>query len=369
MEFGLSEEQILLADSVNRFLTDNANLDRVRKFADDENDRGDDIWQGLTELGVPALLVPEAHGGVGLSALDAAIVAEALGSHTTPAPFLPTAVLAVTAISLAGDDEIQARYLPRIADGSMRIGAALSEVCGARQGAGISANADGKLSGNALFVLDAYADAFLVADGDRKLYIVDAGAAGIETVALPSIDRTRPIVELKVDDTPADLLGASVDADDRSCGAGDICLKVIDIGRVMLAADTLGAAQSMLDQAVAYAMQREQFNRVIASFQAVKHMCAEMAAEIEPSRALVWYAAHAIDAVPDEARLTACHAKAHLAEVGKFVAKTSTMVHGGMGFTDLLGLHYWFKRIGFNRQILGGPEFVREEAARVQGLA
>ena len=116
-------------------------------------------------------------------------------------------------------------------------------------------------------------------------------------------------------------------------------------------------------------MQREQFDRVIASFQAVKHMCAEMAAEIEPSRALVWYAAYAIDELPSEARLTACHAKAHLAEVGQFVAKTATMVHGGMGFTDLLGLHYWFKRIGFNRQILGGPELVREEAARAQGLA
>ena len=147
------------------------------------------------------------------------------------------------------------------------------------------------------------------------------------------------------------------------------CLRTIDIGRVIVAADALGAVQNMLDQSVAYAMQRERFDRAITSFQAVKHMCAEMAAEIEPSRALVWYAATAIDELPSEARLTACHAKAHLAEVGQFVARTATMVHGGMGFTDLLGLHYWFKRIGFNRQILGGPESVREEAARAQGLA
>ena len=136
----------------------------------------------------------------------------------------------------------------------------------------------------------------------------------------------------------------------------------------MLAADTLGAAQNMLDQAVAYAKEREQFNRPIGSFQAVKHMCAEMAAHLEPCRALVWYAAHALDELPDESTLTACHTKAHLAEVGKFVAKTATEVHGGMGFTDLLGLHYWFKRIGFNRQMLGAPELVREEAARIQGL-
>jgi alkylation response protein AidB-like acyl-CoA dehydrogenase len=124
----------------------------------------------------------------------------------------------------------------------------------------------------------------------------------------------------------------------------------------------------MIDQSVAYAKIREQFNRPIGSFQAVKHMCAEMVANLEPCRALVWYAGYALDEVPAEARLTACHTKAHLSEVGKAVAKTATEVHGGMGFTDLVGLHYWFKRIGFNRQILGAPELIREEAARVQNL-
>jgi alkylation response protein AidB-like acyl-CoA dehydrogenase len=83
---------------------------------------------------------------------------------------------------------------------------------------------------------------------------------------------------------------------------------------------------------------------------------------------MVWYAAHALDYIPEEARLTACHTKAHLSEVGRSVSKTSTEVHGGMGFTDLVGLHYWFKRIGFNRQVLGAPELIREEAARVQDL-
>jgi alkylation response protein AidB-like acyl-CoA dehydrogenase len=143
---------------------------------------------------------------------------------------------------------------------------------------------------------------------------------------------------------------------------------IIDIGRVMLAADSLGAAQNMLEQAVAYAKQREQFNRPIASFQAVKHMCAEMAAGLEPCRAMVWYAAHAVDQAPDELRVVACQTKAHVSEVAKFVAKTATEVHGGMGFTDLLGLHYWFKRIGYNRQLLGAPEIVRELAATAQGL-
>ena len=136
---------------------------------------------------------------------------------------------------------------------------------------------------------------------------------------------------------------------------------------MVLAADTLGAAQRMLDRAVSYAREREQFGRPIGSFQAVKHMCAEMAAALEPCRALVWYAAYAQDARLDDARLAACHAKAHLGEVGREVSRTATEVHGGMGFTDELGLHHWFKRISANRQLLGGPERCRREAAALQG--
>ncbi len=111
----------------------------------------------------------------------------------------------------------------------------------------------------------------------------------------------------------------------------------------------------MIEKAVAYAKERKQFGRVIGSFQAVKHMCAEMVAALEPCRALIWYAAYAFDEFPDQSRRMAAHAKAHTSEAGTFVARTATEVHGGMGFTDLLGLHYWFKRIGFDRQALGGP--------------
>ena len=112
--------------------------------------------------------------------------------------------------------------------------------------------------------------------------------------------------------------------------------KMIDAGRVLLAADSLGAAM-MLKSAVEYSKDRDQFNRLIASFQAVKHMCAEMAAKLEPCRSMIWYAAYAQDHVPEEASLMACLAKSHMQEVSKFVARTATEVHGGMGFTDLWG--------------------------------
>jgi alkylation response protein AidB-like acyl-CoA dehydrogenase len=142
---------------------------------------------------------------------------------------------------------------------------------------------------------------------------------------------------------------------------------MLDAGRVALAADLLGASQRALELAVAYSQQRKQFDRVIGSFQAVKHLCAEMVAELEPARSLVWYAAHAFDAVPEEASLMALHAKAHLSEIGPFIVRTATEVHGGIGFTDEQNLHYWFKRVGVSRQLLGSPEALREQAAQLQG--
>jgi len=360
VEFGLSQEQEFLRDTLTRFLADNAGLPRARRFADGDERRAQDLWDGLVALGVPGLVIPEAHGGVGLTTLDAATVAQTLGAAIAPVPFIGTAILVPRALIKAGSADQQAEWLPRIAAGETIVGVAVSEAAsGAREGAKVTASA-GRLSGKTLFVLDFEADAYLVADDRRRLYLVDANAKGLTRRDLRTIDATRRVGELVLDGVAAQLLPASEDA--------AVLADVLDVGRVLLAADTFGAAQNMLDQAVAYSLTREQFNRPIGSFQAVKHMCAEMAAELEPCQSLVWYAAHAVDAIPGEARVTACHAKAHVAEAGKFVAKTATEVHGGMGFTDLLGLHYWFKRIGLNRQLLGSPERLREEAARVQAL-
>ncbi len=351
MRFGLSEEQVLLTDNINRFLSDQVDLQQVRTYADGGDDA--QVWQGLAELGVSALLVPEDHGGIGLTPLDAALVAESLGYHVTPGPYLASAVMVPTILAEAAAD--YAQPLAQLAAGELRVGIAFSEALGARADGGISV-VDGVINGKSLFAFDDAADAYLVADASQQIYWVDAG--DVQTEKLTTVDKSRRVVALAYDNTPAKPVSDNA----------EVFAKAVDIGRVILAADTLGAAQAMLDQAVAYAKQRQQFNRPIASFQAVKHMCAEMAAELEPCRAMVWFAAHALAELPDEARVTACHTKAHVAEVGKFVAKTATEVHGGMGFTDLLGLHYWFKRIGANRQWLGSPELIREQAARLQGL-
>jgi alkylation response protein AidB-like acyl-CoA dehydrogenase len=359
MEFGLSSEQVLLQDSVGQWLAAHAPLARVRRCADAGDGRASDLVAGLAELGVFGALIPESHGGVGLAPLDACLLAEMLGRHVTPAPFAASAAMVPTALLRAGSPGQQAQWLPAIAAGRQVVGAAFSEAAGARAGAGVTAT-DGRLSGRALHVLDWQADAWLVADREGGMHLVAADAPGLTSRALETVDRTRPIGELLFDRTPAEALPGS--------GPAAVAL-VLDVGRLMLAADTLGAAQAMLEQAVAYAKQREQFGRVIGSFQAVKHLCADMAAQLEPSRAFVWYAAHTLGESLDQARVEICLLKAHLDEVGRQVAKSATEVHGGMGFTDLLGLHYWFKRIGFNRQMLGSPERLRLEAARAQGLA
>ena len=353
MEFGLSNEQTQLQDALDRFLTEQAPLDRVRQLAAGEATDAE-IWQGLAALGVPGLLVSEAEGGLGLGALDAAVVAERLGYHATPAPFLSSAVMAPVALQAAGKRK---ELLAALASGEARIGIAFAEGLGARTGAGVKA-AGGKVSGKSLYALDSDADSYLLADGAQRLYLVAAKAKGLARRPLPTVDATRSCCELVYDQAEAEPI-----AKDPA-----VFQAALDAGAVCLAADTLGAAQYALDQAVDYAGQRKQFNRLIGSFQAVKHLCAEMAAQLEPCRALVWYAAHCLDALPEEASMMASHAKAHLAEVGQFVTRTAIEVHGGMGFTDLLGLHYWFKRAGWNRQMLGSPEAHRERAARLQGL-
>ena len=354
MDFALSEEQEVLQSTLNDFLQEQVPLSKVRELAAADTTHSATIAQGLTELGIPAILVPEEYGGVGLHLLDAAIVAECLGYHVVPNAFLANAVMAVYALQLATEESIKGVWLPRIAAGESQIAVALADFTGQRDSQGISAHGS-TLTGQTMFAIDIEAaDAVIVADNTSNLHLVEIEDVIVEP--LRSVDKTRSIGELKFESTPSTVIASGHPTIHR----------VIAAGRAVLAADTLGAAQAMLDQAIAYAGERKQFNRVIGSFQAVKHLCAEMAADLEPCRSLVWYAAHSDAALPEEAQLMTNHAKAHLAEIGRSVARKATEVHGGMGFTDLLGLHYWFKRIELNRQLLGTPNYIRREIAQLQ---
>ena len=361
MYFGLSEEQQSLQDNIKKYLEDNASLDTIKEVAGGDSAKAENIHKGLVELGISGLMVPEQYGGLELDMLFASVVSGALGSGTAPVPFAGAYVMAPIALSLGGSESQKETWLPKIAGGEVLIGIGISEYVGAREDAAITFSGN-TISGRCLFVIDAKnADAYILANKAGELYIIDAKDKGISVTELVTVDKTRPSIELNLDKVVAELLPGSEKNQ-------EVINKVLDAGRLMLSADSVGASQIMLDKAVAYSLERKQFGRVIGSFQAVKHMCAEMAAELEPCHSMIWHAAHCYDHDPAQARLMACHTKAHVSEVAKQISKTSTEVHGGMGFTDELGLHYWFKRIGLNRQLLGSPELVREEAARIQNF-
>ena len=357
MEFGPSDTQRLFERILRDFLSHRLPMEEVHRLARRGSGFDEPLWRGLVELGLAGVLVPEGHGGAGLGMFEAVLAAEALGYFATPVPFVGAAVMAPLAFMGSGDDAAQAAWLPRIAAGTARFSVVFERHAGGTGDSEVD-RGDGRLSGCLHGGLDLGGSTHVLAVlRDGTLAVLPTDGSGVRVSPQPSLDRTRPVGLVELNDAPAELLTAG---DGRA-------VSLLDAGRIGLAADTLGAAQRMLDRAVAYAQEREQFGRVIGSFQAVKHMCAEMATMLEPCRALIWYTAHAHDALPDEARLAACHAKAHLGEVGREVSRMATEVHGGMGFTDELGLHHWFKRISANRQLLGGPERCRQEAAALQG--
>jgi alkylation response protein AidB-like acyl-CoA dehydrogenase len=362
MEFALTDEQRMLDESLRGYLARALPLETLKEQVKDARGFSDAQWHALSELGLPGLMVAVEHGGSGLGLLDAAVAAEALGYYAAPTAFAGPAVMAPIAVQSMASAAQQAEWLPKMAAGEMRVAVAFAGGTG-QTGKADASVAEGKLTGRVEGILDlAGATHVLVVLPDGKAALAPVDAGGVTVDIKPTLDRTRPLADASFEAARVEVLDASNDP-------AAAVRRLRDAGRVMLAADTLGASQAMLDKAVAYAKERVQFGRVIASFQAVKHMAAEMATELEPCRALVWFAAHAHDAIPEEAHVAACHAKAHLGEVGRHVQTKATEMHGGMGFTELMGLELWFKRISLDRHTLGGPERCRQEAAVAQGWA
>lgn len=360
MEFGLSDDQKLLENSFRRFTENKLPLERIREFANARTGFNADIWKGLVELAATGVIIPEQYGGAGFKMLDAMVIQESLGRTVTPAPFTGSAIMAPVALLSGGTEAQKEEWLPQIAAGEVKAGVGVTEIISTRDNKGVALSGD-TLSGNAMFVIDGGpADVFLIAAGPDTMAIVPRTAPGVTVTQLTTIDYTRMHSEVKLEGVKADLLGGKGKA-------GQAIKQTILAGRLALAADTLGAAEVMIYKAVEYAKERKQFERAIASYQAVKHMCAEMITGLDPFRSLVWYAAHAWDEVPGEAALNILLAKSGIDEAGKFIIRTATEVHGGMGFTDLMGLHYWYKRVSVNRSLLGTPEMLRNEAAIAQG--
>jgi alkylation response protein AidB-like acyl-CoA dehydrogenase len=290
------------------------------------------------------------------------VAAQELGRGAVPVSYHSAHVMAPLLVASAGSEAQQREWLPRIADGSAIVAVALDE--DALDGNGVSADGrrrDGdRLSGSAAFVAAAAAADVILVQAAEDLLLVPAGAPGLTIEALRTVDDTRRLGELVFD-------GFTVGDADRLPGATPAALaRALAAGRVALAADALGADQEGLRIAVEYAKQREQFDQVIGSFQAVKHLCAETVAAIDPIQSLLWYTAYAWDRGLDEARHLVPLLKGHATETATEAVTTCTQVFGGIGFTWACDMRLYFKRAGYDRQMLGGPSDMFALAAAIE---
>lgn len=377
MDFGLTEEQSLLATAARDLLEREAPPTVVRRIAESADGWSPELNRVVASQGWFGLLVPEAQGGLGLGMLDAAVLLTELGRALAPVPLFSSGILATALLTLTGSPAQRRAWLPRMASGETLATVAWLEESDRLDAGGIGlrprrARDRLRLSGAKLFVPDAHqAELLLVVvrtgpantDDGVSVVLVPRDTPGVSLRALPTIDPTRRVFEIHFDDVVVDA--------DQVLGhegkASKHLERLLDLGAVALAAESQGVAERALEMAVAYAKIREQFGRPIASFQAVKHIAAECVADIEPARSLLWYAAHAQTAIPRDASRAASMAKALLGEVGERVTNRAVQMHGGIGFTWEHDLHFWFKRAKVNETAFGDPAFHRERVARLSG--
>jgi alkylation response protein AidB-like acyl-CoA dehydrogenase len=358
MDFGLSEEQELLQETVRGFVANECPATRLREIFDGDSDHVPALWRGLCELGLAGLAVPEEHGGAGLGVLDLALVSEVLGGGGMPGPFLGHA-LATLALGWGGGEEQQALWLPKLAAGDVVGALGLpGHLPDAETGDSAVRVARGLASGCLEVAPCAgVADLLLVGVDGGSLALVERGAPGLRVEAVDGLDRTRRLARVELADTPCELLAGGEVAAPR----------VRDAALVLLAADAFGAAWQLLRMTIDYAGTRQQFGTPIAQFQAVKHQLADAATALEPARGLLWYAAYAVDHLPERAAHAAAVAKAHIGDRALEVAKTAVELHGGIGYTWECDVHIWLKRVLFDRAWLGTPEIHRQRSAELAG--
>ena len=378
MDFGFSEEQEMLRKSARDFLAAESPMTYVRRMMEDDRGFTDAQWKQMAELGWMGLILPEQYGGAGGDFVDMVVVLEEMGRAVLPGPFFATVVLGGVALLEGGSDGQKASFLPKIAAGDLRVTLAQLEP-NARwdaEGIELQARKDGggyRLAGTKLFVPDAHtADVIIVAGREPgskgaegvTLFLVDAGASGVKSTLLKTMDQTRKLCEVVLEDVrvPADrVLGQP--------GAGWKLLdRVVDRGKVGLCAEMCGGAQKVLEMSVEYAKVREQFGRPIGSFQAIQHKCANMLVEVESSKSATYYAAWAVANDVPEAPLAAAMAKAYCSDAYRHTAGEGIQIHGGIGFTWEHDMHIYFKRAKSSEVTFGDATWNREIVAQLIGL-
>ena len=303
-----------------------------------------ELWDQMASLGWTALAVPEAHGGLGLGIAGAARLHTALGAAAAPAPMLGTTIAAAL-VACAGTEAQRASLLPALADGSMRIGMAQPD-------APPLDFAPDSVTGSAPDILDAPAATHLLLAGLRGgtacWLIVPANATGLSIVPHPLVDTSRSLGTVRLEGVRlAD--GALIEAP-PAIPLADLLLHW---GCVALAADSLGIGEAVLDATIGYLKVREQFGKVIGSFQALKHRVADHKTALVGARELLAHAA-SLDPLDPANLVDALSAKAHITRTASEVARDCIQLHGGVGFTAEFQPHIYLKRAKLN-EALGLP--------------
>lgn len=343
MDFALTDEQQMIAETAKQFFEETATSERTRKaMHDDGFDR--DTWQAYCrELGLGGLLTAEEYGGSALGLVEFATVAEAAGAQVAAIPLLGQ-TMASAAIAAGGSDAQKTEWLPKLASGETIAALAMAD----------DIDADGDtISGTLNFVPHGHIADIIVLCTRPGAWIISNQSDGFSVSAPTTMDQTRPLARIELGQISAEALSDAAAARAAAYEKGIICLS----------AEALGGAEAALSRTCAYAMEREQFGRPIGSFQAYKHRLADMMIEIEQARSAVYWAACAADEGDEEAEMALYAAKSFCADTYFKCAGDMIQLHGGIGFTWEHDAHLFFKRARSIQTLLNAGHWHREKVA------
>jgi alkylation response protein AidB-like acyl-CoA dehydrogenase len=360
MNFDFSDDQKQLRDEARKFLGEKCPPRAVRTVLDGKAPYDRELWRGLAEMGFLGVAIPEEFGGAGAGHLELCVIAEEIGRALAPVPFSSTVYLAAEALLLAGSNAQKRKWLPAIASGEAIGTLALFEGTGNPSPKAIQlAISGGTLNGIKKPVPDgAIADFVIVAartgaagrDSDISLFLAETKSGGVETRALTNVDPTRGQAELIFQNCKAEPLGAK--------GEGwSILSELLDRAAVLMAFEQVGGADRTLEMGRDYALDRIAFGRPIGSFQAIKHMLADMYVSATLARSNCYYGAWALSTAAPELAEAAASSRISATQAFQHCAKNNIQVHGGMGFTWEFDCHLYYRRSNALALSLGSLSF------------
>jgi len=368
MDFSFSEEQTLLADSVEKFIQNDYPFEDRQKLIRSDLGYSAANWRIFAELGWLGIPFSEEDGGFGGSSVDGMILMEQFGKGLIVEPFLASVVPAGGALKVLGSAEQKSAYLSTVIDGTRQGALAFAEPQGRFNLADLTTTATDEGSG---FVLNGYkcvvlngpaADFFVVtartsgAQRDQSgvsLFLVDADAAGVSRRDYPTVDGFRAS-EVTLDNVAVDAAALLGERD-----AGYAALEqVIDEAILAVGSEAVGCMEVLYKTTVEYCKTREQFGQPIGKFQVLQHRMVDMFMEHEQSKSLMYMAAMRMDeGYGDEAKKALSAFKVQVGKSGRFVAQGAVQLHGGMGMTDELNVGHYFKRLTMIDTLFGNVDF------------